>query len=453
MKNNFLLTSKTANKLYDSIKNLPIYDYHCHLSPEEIYKDEPFENIGKLWLEHDHYKWRLMRAFGIEEDRITGSADWHDKFLAFARAIELAAGNPLYHWTAMELSKYFGIDLPLNPENAELIWTTANAILKARQLSPRKLIRQSDVKYIATTDDITDSLEFHTTLRYDDYVVTVAPAFRTDRLLLITDKEYPAYINKLSALTDMEINDLTSLKTAVAKRLEFFKRLSCCFSDVGIPYFPDSIADEPDADRIFHAVLAGKEITEKEYLAFLGNMYVFLGNLYRDNNIVMQWHLSVARNVNSRLYAEKGVDSGGDCIGNAIPIRNLLRLLDSINNSGGLPKTILYTLNPTMLESLTAAAGCFRNVSIGAAWWFNDHIRGIEQTLETIAHSGYICSFIGMVTDSRSFLSYTRHDYFRRILCSVVGKWVESEEFSGDAEKLCRKICCDNIKELIEGMC
>jgi glucuronate isomerase len=211
----------------------------------------------------------------------------------------------------------------------------------------------------------------------------------------------------------MEINDLTSLKTAVAKRLEFFKRLSCCFSDVGIPYFPDSIADEPDADRIFHAVLAGKEITEKEYLAFLGNMYVFLGNLYRDNNIVMQWHLAVARNVNSRLYAEKGVDSGGDCIGNAIPIRNLLRLLDSINNSGGLPKTILYTLNPTMLESLTAAAGCFRNVSIGAAWWFNDHIRGIEQTLETIAHSGYICSFIGMVTDSRSFLSYTRHDYFR----------------------------------------
>lgn len=451
MKNNFLLTSKTAIKLYESVKTLPIYDYHCHLSPEEIYKDKPFENIGKLWLEQDHYKWRLMRAFGIEEDRITGSADWHDKFLAFAQAIELAAGNPLYHWTAMELSMYFGIDMPLNPANAELIWTTANSILKARQLSPRKLIRQSGVKYIATTDDIADSLEFHATLRYDDYVATVAPAFRTDRLMLILDKEYPAYIKKLSALTDIEISDLASLKTAVAKRLEFFKRLGCCFSDIGIPYFPDSIAEESEADRIFRACLAGKEITEKEYLAFLGNMYVFLGNIYRENNIVMQWHLAVARNVNSRLYAEKGADSGGDCIGDAIPVRNLIRILDAINSSGGLPKTILYTLNPAMLESLTAAAGCFRNVSIGAAWWFNDHISGIEQTLETIAHSGHICSFIGMVTDSRSFLSYARHDYFRRILCSVVGKWVENGEFCGDAEKLCTKICCDNIKALIEG--
>jgi len=451
LKNSFLLMSKTAVKLYTCVKALPIYDYHCHLSAEEIYKDEPFENIGKLWLEHDHYKWRLMRSFGIDEERITGGADWREKFLAFSQAIAYAAGNPLYHWTAMELSAYFGIDLPLNPENAELIWNTANSIIKARKLSPKKLIRQSNVKYIATTNDVTDSLEFHTTLRYDDYVVTVAPAFRTDRLLLITEKEYPAYIIKLSALTEMEIKDLSSLQAAVAKRLDFFKRLNCRFSDVGIPYFPDSVADFKEADRIFRAALERKEITEREFLAFLGYMFVFLGNLYRENNIVMQWHLAAARNVNSRLFAEKGADSGGDCIGEPIPTRDVLRILDAINNCGGLPKTILYSLHPAMLEPLAVAAGCFENVFIGPAWWFNDHVLGITQTLETVAHSGLIAAFPGMVTDSRSFLSYVRHDYFRRILCSLVGNWVESGEFCGDAEQLCVKICCGNAKELIEG--
>lgn len=269
-------------------------------------------------------------------------------------------------------------------------------------------------------------------------------------LLLITAKDYPVYIKKLSALTETEIHDLNSLKKAVAKRLVFFRQLSCRFSDVGIPYFPDRIADNEEADRIFRAVLEGKAITEAEYLAFLGNMYVFLGSLYRENNIVMQWHLAVARNVNSLLYIEKGADSGGDCMGDPIPIRNVLKILDAINSRGGLPKTILYTLNPAMLEPLAAAAGCFKNVNLGPAWWFNDHIAGIVQTLETVAHSGLISTFPGMVTDSRSYLSFIRHDYFRRILCSFVGKCVESGEFCGDAEQLCEKICCGNVKSLVE---
>ena len=449
MDNNYLLSSETAKKLYKAVGSLPVYDYHCHLSPEEICIDAPFENIGKLWLEHDHYKWRLMRAYGINEEKITGNADWQEKFYAFAESIELAAGSPLYHWVQMELSIYFGIDIPLSRRTAEQIWVTANTVISQKRLSPRKLIELSNVRYIATTDDIADSLVHHSALLEEGYSVTVAPTFRTDKLLLINNERYFEYIRQLSIAACVDITNLSSLKEAVSYRLDFFKEQGCRFADVGIPFFPDYIGSDMEAEIVFNAALNGKSIKENEYLAFLGHMYLFLGNLFYENDIVMQWHLAVERNANRNLFIQKGADSGGDCMGDIIPIRNITGMLDAINDNGGLPKTILYTLNPAMLEPLSSAAGCFRNVSIGAAWWFNDHKGGIEQTIETVAHSLHIGRFFGMLTDSRSFLSFARHDYFRRILCSMIGKWVESGEFGGNAEQLCKDICCGNIERLL----
>ncbi|HAN21764.1 MAG TPA: glucuronate isomerase [Clostridiales bacterium] len=453
MNNDYLLNSETAKRLYESIRYLPIYDYHCHLSPQEIYEDRPFENIGKLWLGHDHYKWRLMRAYGIDEENITGQSDWKEKFLAYAEVIELAANNPLYHWTQMELKQFFAIDEPLNIKTAEEIWNKTNQIIKIKQLSPRKCIEQSNVKYIASTDDICDTLEFHIALRKEGYPVTVSPSFRTDKLLLIRSNDYNNYINKLSEITDIKIDSLSTLKEAIKSRLLFFREQGCKFSDVGIPFFPDEIASETEAEKIFTSVLAGKEISESEFLSFLGNMYFFLGKLYKENGIVMQWHLAVERNANINLFNERGADVGGDCIGDIIPIKHIIKILDAISKDSGLPQTILYTLNPIMLEPLASAAGCFRNVRIGAAWWFNDHKKGIEQTLETVSNSMHLAKFLGMLTDSRSFLSYVRHDYFRRILCSVVNRWVVNGEFIGDFEKLCKDISCGNIERLIrEGL-
>lgn len=452
IKNDFLLTSKTAIQIYERIENLSIYDYHCHLSPEEIYKDEPFDNIGRLWLEHDHYKWRLMREYGIEEDKITGNASWHDKFIAYIQAVEFAAGNPLYHWSVMELYIYFGIDIPLIEKNAELIWTTANSVIKGRSLSPRKLLKQSSVKYIATTDDVCVSLEYHLALKEEKNTFTVAPSFRTDKLLLIKNDGYTKYLKNLSRLTEVKITDISSLKEAITQRLTFFKNIGCRFSDVGIPDFPNAIASESQADLIFKSALKGNEIDHKDYLSFLGYMYRFLGCLYRENDIVMQWHLAVSRNVNSNLFEKIGADSGGDCIGDVIPVKNITAILDSIEQENGLPETIIYTLNPSMLDTLASVAGSFRNVRVGAAWWFNDHRTGIRQTIETVAQTMHLGRFLGMLTDSRSFLSYARHDYFRRILCSIVGEWVEKQEFSGDYIKLCYDLCMGNIEKLIKGI-
>jgi glucuronate isomerase len=451
VKDGYLLTCETAKMLYKQVGSLPVYDYHCHLSPREIYLDEVFENIGKMWLENDHYMWRLMRVYGIDEDRITGGADWLSKFLAFAECIELAAGSPLYHWVHMELSIYFDIDIPLNKDTALSIWHKANSIIKEKRLSPKKLIKKSGVAYIATTDDIADSLEFHKALRNEDYEVMVAPSFRTDNLLLIRRKGYAEYIKRLSDASGICIDSLSSLKEAVLNRLAFFKEQGCRFSDIGIPFFPDSIASEENAQKAFSAALAGEGTDERDYLAFLGHMYLFLGNAYRENNIVMQWHLAVERNANTRLFEGSGADSGGDCMGDVIPVKNVISVLDGINNGGGLPETVIYTLNPSMTEPLASVAGCFRNVHIGTAWWFNDHKDGIAQSIRTIARGLHLGKFLGMLTDSRSFLSYARHDYFRRILCSVIGEWAESGEFLGDSYRLCEDICCGNIKRLTEG--
>lgn len=452
MNKNYMLSNKAAEKLYSAVKDMPIADYHCHLSPKEIFEDKEFDNIGEMWLAGDHYKWRLMRLAGIDEKYITGDASYKEKFISYAKALQFAAGNPLYHWSHMELSMYFGIDEFLNEESAEGIWEKANSFIKENKLSPRKLINQSNVTYIATTDDIIDDLKYHEKIAEDkSFEVTVAPSFRTDNLLLIKREGYLDYIKTLSEISGIEIDSITALKSAVIDRLDYFVDHGCKFSDVGIPTFPDAIADDVSADKVFKKVLNGEEITDSEYKAFLGNMYLFLGVQYQKRNIVMQMHLAVQRNANSKLFKALGGDSGIDCIGNTISVNNIILILDAINSEKELPETILYTLNPSLASTLAVVAGSFRKVRCGAAWWFCDHKRGIIDEINVIAETMNLGSFLGMLTDSRSFLSYARHDYFRRIFCSVLGEWVEIGEYDkAAAEILAKAVCFNNIDNLIK---
>lgn len=449
MENNYLLSNKTAVTLYNSAKDLPIIDYHCHLSPKEIYEDKPFDNIGEMWLAGDHYKWRLMRCAGISEDKITGRADYHEKFINFISALEFAAGNPLYYWSKMELKQFFDIDCDLTAENAEMIWENANKYIKENKLSPRKLMINSNVEIICTTDDITDDLKWHKLISQDrSFNIKVLPSFRTDNLLLMLNGSYKDYILKLSDCSGIKIEDLKSLKAAVEKRLEFFVKNGCVFTDIGMQYFPNDIFDDNKADDIFKKILKGESVDENDYLGLVGNLYVFLGKIYKKFGLTMQLHLAVTRNSNSGLFKKLGVDCGCDCVGNAIDGLSLIKILDRIDSESGLPDTIVYTLNSSNADQLASIAGAYRNVRLGAAWWFNDHKRGILNQTETMAENGVLGKFYGMLTDSRSFLSYARHDYFRRIFCSFIGNLTEKGEFDKiSAQKLVKKVFYYNIKE------
>ena len=453
MKSNYLLHTAEAEALYAKVAKLPIIDYHCHLSPKEIEEDAPFTSIGELWLGGDHYKWRLMRAAGVEERYITGDAPYREKFRKFAAALSTAAGSPLYHWAHMELSLYFGIDEYLTAENADEIWERANAVIRDEGLSPRRMIRKAGVTYLATTDDVIDSLEHHRRIREDKpFGTVVAPSFRTDNVLLIRRAGYAAYVEKLSAVSGVTVTDAATLKQALLQRLDHFCENHCKFTDIGIPAFPSHIATDAEADATYRKALAGEPVSDDEYRGFLGNLYLFLGKEYRRRGLVMQWHLAVYRNASTHLFATIGPDCGGDCIGDPLNGADIIRMLDAIEQAGGLPQTILYTLHPGMADQLQTIAGSFRGVRCGTAWWFCDHKRGIEQQLQVIAELGHLGEFLGMLTDSRSFLSYARHDYFRRILCNRLAEWCENGEFDPTmAETVARRVCCENIQALIGG--
>ncbi len=449
MKNNYLLENKFAADLYNSAKNLPIIDYHCHLSPKEIYENKPFDNIGEMWLSGDHYKWRLMRSAGISEDKITGSFDYHEKFVNFIAALEFAAGNPLYYWSKMELKQFFNIDCDLTSDKAEMIWNSANDFIKANKLSPRKLMKDSNVEIICTTDDITDDLKWHKLIFEDkSFNIKVLPSFRTDNLMLMLRSGYNDYISKLSECSGVEIVNLESLKSAVESRLEFFVKNGCVFTDIGMQYFPNDIFDDNKADDIFKKILKDENVDENDYLGLVGNLYVFLGKLYKKFGLTMQLHLAVTRNSNSGLFKKRGCDCGCDCVGNAVDGLSLIKILDRIDSESGLPDTIVYTLNSSNADQLASIVGAYRNVRLGAAWWFNDHKRGILNQTEIMAENGVLGKFYGMLTDSRSFLSYARHDYFRRIFCSFIGNLIEKGEYDEvGAQKLVEKVFYYNIKE------
>ena len=451
MNTNYLISSVSGQKLYDTVKDLPIIDYHCHLSPKEIFEDKPFDNIGEMWLGGDHYKWRLMRASGVDEEYVTGSASWKDKFVKYAESIEFAAGNPLYYWTKMELEQFFGVTEQLTAANAEEIWEKANAVIREKKLSPRKLILDSKVEFIATTDDICDDLSWHAKIKDDPtFAPVVTPSFRCDNLLLIRKPDYADYVKKLSGVVGFEIQSMDDLEKAICQRLDFFKANGCIFTDVGIEFFPDHIGTKEEADQVFKAALKGEAVCNEAYYGFLGYLDVFLGCEYKKRGLTMQMHLAVKRNANSVLAAKLGADVGVDCVGDTISGNALISILDAINVKTGLPKTILYTLNPSMATQLSSIAGCFSNVILGAAWWFCDHVRGNKEQIRVIAETTTLNTFLGMLTDSRSFLSYARHDFFRRLLCDVVGEWVDRGEFTAEAaEKVVAGCCYGNVKKIV----
>ena len=449
----YLLANDTAVRLYNACKDLPIIDYHCHLSPKEIYEDREFSDIGEMFLGGDHYKWRLMRCHGIDEKYITGDASWGEKFQKYAEALATAAGNPLYHWTHMELRLFFGIDTVLNGETAGSIRERANAVIREKHLSPRKLITGANVEYLSTTDDPADTLEYHKLIAADkSFATTVTPAFRPDALLSIRKPGYTDYIARLSAAAELTISDFAALKQAVSKRLDYFCSLGCRFTDVGIEGFPSSIGTEEEAAAAFAAALKGKEISDEAYDRFLGYCFVWLAGEYKKHNLVMQWHLGAKRNASTRLFHLLGADCGGDCVGDPVPVKDVCAVLDRCEQENGLPKTILYSLNGMACPALAAASGSFRGVICGAAWWFCDHKRGIIEQIENIAEVSDLSKFLGMLTDSRSFLSYARHDYFRRIFASVIGQWIEDGEFVDDenALKLVAGVYHDNLKNYLK---
>lgn len=446
-----LLKSRFASKLYAEVKDLPIIDYHCHLSPKEIYDDLPFTDIGEMWLGGDHYKWRLMRAVGVDERYITGDATSWEKFYQFAKVLGSAYGNPIRDWCAMELSFFFGIDTPLNEGSAKEIWDRANKVILTQKLSPRKLIQMANVEYIATTDDMCDGLDFHDLLAGQAKLkAKVVPSFRVDNLILARDKNYKQYIDKLSSVSCILVEDIASLEEAVTKRLNYFVARGCKFADVGVEGFPKSIANRQDADSAFKKLIAGECVSDSEYDGFLGYLYAFLAKIYAEKGVVMQLHLAVTRNCNTLMYNSIGKDSGFDCVGDMLEVKYIKNLLDALNSEGALPKTIIYTLNPTMYYPLTTMCGAFGNkVVMGISWWFCDHKRGMYETLQTVSELSHISSLVGMLTDSRSFLSYTRHDYYRRIVCDFLGSCMSDENDIGAVE-VAKALCYGNAKKLVE---
>ncbi len=452
MDENFLLETQTARKLYhDHAAKMPILDYHCHINPQEIYEDRHFDTITGLWLKADHYKWRLMRWAGIEERYITGDASDKEKFLKWTEALEGAIGNPLYHWCHLELQRYFGYHGVLNERTAEEVWNLCNEKLQQEGFSVRNLIRKSNVTLLCTTDDPADSLEWHRKLAEDkSFEVKVLPAWRPDKAITPSKADYKEYLSRLEEAAGMKINSFHDLLAALCRRMDYFASMGCRVSDHGLPYVMYAPACEQEIERIFKERLKGNLPSPKEEAQFMTACMIALGREYHRRNWVMQLHYGVKRDNNKRLFGAVGADAGVDCIDNYTPSAQLADFLNALDITKQLPKTIVYSLNPIDNAAIGSVIGCFQEgvcagkVQHGSAWWFNDHKIGMEEQIKNLAAAGLLGSFVGMLTDSRSFLSYVRHEYFRRILCNVIGGYVENGEYPDDEEMLGR---------IVEGIC
>ncbi|NLG87630.1 MAG: glucuronate isomerase [Clostridiaceae bacterium] len=454
---NFMLQNETAKTLYFIYaKDMPIIDYHCHLSPKEIAENKKYENITELWLGGDHYKWRAIRSNGVDEKYITGTADPKEKFMKFAETMPYLLGNPIYHWTHLELKRYFGIDKVISRETAEEIWDTCNAMLKSDDLSARGLILKSNVEVICTTDDPADNLEYHKAIREDEsFPVRVLPAFRPDKALNIHLDGFREYIGVLGEVSGINITNISDLKEALIKRLDFFDKNGCKLSDHGMDYAVCEKTDASEIENIFRKGLKGQPLQQLEADRFKTHMLLFLGREYAKRGWAMQLHLGTMRNNNTRMFKLIGPDTGFDAMGDLHQAKSLAGFLDDLFSTGELPKTIIYCLNPCDNEVIASIIGCFQGTEVpgkiqfGTAWWFNDHKDGMEKQMIALANLGLLRRFVGMLTDSRSFLSYTRHEYFRRILCNLIGRWAEDGEVPMDIEMLgamVREICYYNAK-------
>ena len=458
MNDDFLLSNDVAKKLYnDYAKNQPIIDYHCHIDAKEIAENKRFENITELWLGGDHYKWRFMRAAGVEEKYITGDATDKEKFIKWIEALSSAIGNPLYHWSHLELKKYFGFEGYVKKENAEELWDLCNKVIASEDFRARKIIEDSNVSVICTTDDPVDSLEYHNALAKDESVkFIVLPAFRPDNALSIEKPGFVDYINKLSEVSGIKINSLETLEEALSSRINYFKEKGCVISDHGLLDIPFAPAKDFETNTIFKKRINGIMPTAEEIEKYQTTLLIFLHAKYKESGFVSQLHYGCKRDNNEKMFNEIGPNTGFDCISSVTSSNRLADLLNLLNNNDALGKMIVYSLNPNDNEIIDTVIACFQDgtcenkIQHGRAWWFNDHKTGMEKHLNSLANNTNLAGFVGMLTDSRSFVSYTRHDYFRRILCNFLGTLVEKGEFPGDLEilgEIVEKISYKNAKE------
>ncbi len=462
MDRDFLLETETAKHLYhDYAAGMPLVDYHCHISPREIYEDRRFHDIVEVWLGGenpdgtyfgDHYKWRVMRSNGVPEEYVTGSKPGYERFLKFVESLEMAIGNPMYHWCNLELRQFFGYTKPLTVENAKECWDFVNEKLQNDpDLTVRGIIKRSNVAMIGTTDDPVDTLEWHEKIAADPTItVKVYPSFRPDKAININKAGFREYIAKLAASVGKEtLESVEDVKAALTQRLEFFASLGCRASDHGLDYIPYRPACPKCVDAIYKKAMAGEELTLEEAEKYQTAILMHLGREYHRLDIVMQHHYSCKRNVNTRLYKKLGPDTGVDMIAQNTCGGDIADYLAALDETGECPKTILYSLNPADNEQIDTLIGCFQSDEVpgkiqhGSAWWFNDTKSGMEDQMRSLANLGLLGNFVGMLTDSRSFLSYARHDYFRRILCNLVGNWVENGEYPAIESSL---------KKIVEGI-
>lgn len=453
----FLLTTPTARRLYQVARSMPILDYHCHLDPKEIAQDRRFENITQVWLGGDHYKWRLMRANGVDEAYITGDAPDREKFQKWAETLELAIGNPLYHWSHLELRRYFGYEGVLNGDTAQEVWELCNQKLQEPGMSARSLIANSGVTLVCTTDDPADSLEWHQQLAQDSsFPVKVLPAWRPDAAMGLERPEYLDYLQRLGQAAGVEIRTYGDLKKALLSRMAFFDKMGCRASDHALTAAVCQPASEEELERVFQKRLEGEPLTQEELAAFQTGFLRFVAGEYKRLGWVMQLHYGCRRNNNTRMFHKLGRDTGYDAVLQGTPSLEVAAFLDLLASQDALPRMVLYSLNPNDDEGLHSVIGCFQDgtplgrIQQGSAWWFNDHKAGMVKQLTAFANGGLLGNFIGMLTDSRSFLSYPRHEYFRRILCELLGAWVENGEYPADwkaLEKMVRGVCYNNAVE------
>ncbi len=463
MDKDFLLEGETARHLYhDYAAKMPLVDYHCHIPPQEIYENRRFEDMAQVWLGGkqpdgsyfgDHYKWRVMRSNGTPEAYITGDKPGFERFEKFAQALEMAIGNPMYHWCHLELKKYFGYDGHLCGETAKEVWDLCNEKLQNDPtLTVRGLIEQSNVAMVGTTDDPIDTLEWHEKIAADPTIkVKVCPSFRPDKAVNITKDGFRDYMAKLAlSVGKTALTSAQEVCDALVERLEFFHKLGCRASDHGLDYVPFRPCTMQEADAAFRKAIQGQPLTLAEAEGYQTTILLCLGKAYHRLGIVMQLHYSCLRNVNERQFKALGPDTGFDMIAQNTCGGNIAQLLSALDADSSCPKTIVYSLNPADNEQLGSLLGCFQGnelpgkIQHGSAWWFNDTKSGMETQMKSLANLGLLGNFVGMLTDSRSFLSYTRHDYFRRILCNLIGRWVDNGEYPKDEKAL---------QKIVEGIC
>ena len=457
LSDDFLLSNPTAIKLYHSYAaHMPIVDYHCHIDPKEIYKDRRFDNLAQVWLGGDHYKWRIMRSNGVEEFYITGGASDWEKFEKFAQTLPRCIGNPMYHWCHLELKNFFGYTGILNEKTAREVWELANDKLRHDPLlTARGLIRRSNVVMVGTTDDPCSDLRYHELLAQSDFETKVCPSFRPDLALNLHKPGFPAYIAKLSEASGVQIRSAADVAQALSARIAFFDAHGCRASDHGLDYVMYRQATREQIEESFQKALRGEKLTAEEIEGYQTYLLLHCGREYARMGWVMQLHFSCMRNPNSRAFATLGADTGFDSMAVSDSCVALYALMDAWEREGKLPKTILYSLNPGDDSWIDTLIGAFQDATIpgkiqhGSAWWFNDNKTGMVNQLTSLANLSVLGNFVGMLTDSRSFLSYARHEYFRRILCNLLGTWVENGEYPDDMEflgTLVQDICTNNAK-------